>query len=90
MRNRALADAIVANTEAEWADFAVSLHPENLACRMLSEPVGGYEDVIHAFNSVVATNPVRVIDPGAVVRAIADESTTWSRWAATMRSRYRF
>ena len=89
MRNRVLADAIVANTEAEWADVAVSLHPENGACRVLSEPVGGYEEVIDAFNSVVATNPVQIIDPGAVVQAIADESMTSTKWAATMRSRYR-
>ncbi len=89
MRNRALADAIVTNTDAEWADVAVCLHPENSACRVLSEPVGGYEDVIHAFNSVVVTNPVQAIDPCAVVQAIADKCTTWSQWAATMRSRYR-
>ena len=89
MRNRALADVIVANTEAEWADVAVSLHPENSACRELSEPVGGHKDVIDAFNSIVATDPVQAIDPGAVVQAIADESTTCSKWAATMRSRYR-
>ena len=55
---------------------------------MLSEPVGGYEEVIDAFNSVVATNLVQVIDPGAVVQAIADESMTSTEWAATMRSRY--
>ncbi len=89
MRNRALADAIVANTEAEWADVAVCLHPEILACRTLSEPVGGYEDVIHAFNSVVANNPVKVIDPGTVVQAVAHEDTKWSRWAAMMQARYR-
>lgn len=89
MRNRVLADEIVANTEAEWADVAVSLHPENSACRVLSDPVGGYDDVIHAFNSVVASNPVQAIDPGTVVRAIDDESTIWSDWAATMQSRYR-
>ena len=89
MRNRALADVIVANTEAEWADVAVSLHPENSACRALSEPVGGYDDVIHAFNSVVATDPVQDVDPGAVVQAIADASKTWTEWATTIRSRYR-
>jgi len=88
MRNRALADVIVANTEAEWADVAVSLHPKNSVCRVLSDPVGGYDDVINAFNSVVATVPVQTINPGAVVQAIADESTAWFRWAATMRSRY--
>ncbi len=66
-----------------------SLHPENGACQVLSEPVGGYEEVIDAFNSVVATNPVQVLDPGAVVQAIADESMTSTKWAATMRSRYR-
>ncbi len=89
MRNRALADVIVANTEAEWVDVAVGLHPENSACRVLSEPVGGYEDVIHAFNSVVANNPVKVIDPGTVVQAVAHEDTKWSRWAAMMQARYR-
>ena len=54
----------------------------------LSEPVGGYVDVIHAFNSVVATNPVQVIDSGAVVQTVADENSIWSDWAATIRSRY--
>ena len=88
MRNRALADAIVANTEADWADVAVCLHPQNAACRVLSEPVGGDEDVIRAFNSIVPNDPVPAIDPGAVLQAIADENTTWTKWAATMQSRY--
>ena len=89
MRNRALADAIVANTAAEWADVAVCLHPDNGSCGVLQESVGGNEDVIDAFKSIVPDDPVRVVDPGAVVRAIADEGMTWARWAATIRSRYR-
>ncbi len=90
MRNRALADAIVANTEAEWADVAVCLHAQNAACRVLSEPVGGDEDVIRAFNSIVPNDSVPAIDPGAVVQAIANENATWTQWAATMQSRYNF
>ncbi len=89
MRNRALADAIVANTAADWADVAVCLHPDNRSCRGLPEPVGGNDDVITAFNSIVPDDPVQIVDPGAFVQAVADEGATWTRWAATMRSRYR-
>jgi hypothetical protein len=88
MRNRVLADALVAETRASWADVAICIHPENDAARKLPKLVGGREDVLEAFTYISSGSPVREINPGIVISVIRRHSPRLADWADWMRQRY--
>jgi hypothetical protein len=88
MRNRILADALVAETDATWSDFAVTVHPDNEVAHVLSEEVGGETDVISAFRLLVGGNGVRIIEPGDLLSAACNADDTLSEWADWMVGRY--
>ena len=88
MRNRVLADAIVQETEADWADFAVCVHPGNNAAHILPTAVAGKEDVLDAFREIAGKRSVLVIEPAAVIDAVSTHAYEWRKWANWMRRRY--
>jgi len=89
MRNRVLADAIVSNTEAMWADVAVFLHPDNNSVRVLPEAVGGHTDAVAAINQLLPGDPIAVIDPYKLIELISASSTEWNDWGTDMRNKYK-
>ena len=89
MRNRVLADAITANTEAMWADVAVFLHPDNDSVRVLPEAVGGHTDAVTAINQLLPNSPISVIDPLTLIDLVTTHNDTWNNWAAVMKRKYK-
>jgi hypothetical protein len=88
MRNRVLADALVAETDAIWADFAVTIHPDNDVARVLAEEVAGETDAVSAFGRVVGKDGVCVIAPSNILTAACNSDASLSLWAEWMRERY--
>jgi hypothetical protein len=89
MRNRVMADAIVSNTEAMWADVAVFLHPDNDSVRILPESVGGQTDAVAAINQLLPNNKIEVIDPRKLIELVTASSRDWNDWATVMRNKYK-
>lgn len=89
MRNRLLADSLVATGNAAWADVAVCVHPENGPVRQLDEPFNGMNDIIAAFDSMTPATRLVVMDPAHLVRRIVEAADTWSGWGRYMAERYR-
>jgi hypothetical protein len=88
MRNRVLADALVAETSAKWAEFAVTIHPENDVAHVLGEAVANERDAIAAFRRLVGEERLLLITPADVIDAIAGADASHAEWAAWMRGRY--
>ena len=74
MRNRVLADALIEETDAGWADFAVCIHPGNHQARRLAEAIGGKTDAVEAFRAIAGADAVVELDPMAVVEAVRDHA----------------
>jgi len=89
MRNRVLADAITANTEAMWTDVAVFLHPDNDSVRVLPEAVDGHTDAVTAINHLLPNNPINVIDPLTLLELVTTHDNKWNNWATVMRRKYK-
>lgn len=88
MRNRVLADALVAETDAIWADFAVTVHPDNDVADLLAEEVAGETHAVSAFRRLVGEDGIRVIGPADFLTAACNSDATLSNWAEWMRGRY--
>ncbi len=88
MRNRVLADALIAETDAIWADFAVAIHPDNDVAHVLAEEVAGETDAVLAFRRLVGEDGVRVIAPSNILTAACNSDATLSLWAEWMCERY--
>ena len=88
MRNRLLADALVVNGNAWWADVAVCIHPGNDAVRRLREPVGGETDAVAAINKLIPHGKILDLNPVEIVSFVAEEDHAWRDWGAVMRARY--
>lgn len=88
MRNRVLADALTKETSAEWADFAICVHPDNDAAQWLKEPVCGERDVGRAFRQIVEERSLLDLNPAHVVATVEKQDSKWKAWANWMRNRY--
>ena len=88
MRNRVLADALVAETDAMWADFAVTIHPDNDVAHVLAEGVAGETDVVSAFRRLVGEDGVLVIGPADILTTVCGFDAALSDWAVWMHERY--
>jgi hypothetical protein len=88
MRNRVLADAMLAEGAVKWVQVGVCRHPQNQAALLLKSEVGGKTNAITAFNRLLRDRPLVQIDPREVVNAIEGADPRWADWAREMRSRY--
>jgi hypothetical protein len=88
MRNRVLADALVAETDAIWADCAVTVHPDNDVAHILGEEVVGETDAVAAFRRLVGSKGVCVIGPTDFLNAVCGSDVGLSDWAEWVRGRY--
>lgn len=88
MRSRVLADALVAETGAAWADVAVCVHPSNDQIARLETAVARHRNVMDAFLALAPTAPLLAIDSLAVVSAICGAAPMWADWADYMKDRY--
>jgi hypothetical protein len=83
MRNRVLADELVYQKGAAWADFAVCFHADNQKVLALPEPVSSTSNVFEAFRFL--SSPDAVLDWNAekvlgVIRSNDDRLGDWERW----------
>lgn len=88
MRNRVLADELVYQTAAEWADLAVCCHSANSRLRVLEEPVLSNQDAIEAFQSLSSINAIKAWDARRVLDVIAGEGSDLRAWRDWMEGRY--
>ncbi len=88
MRNRVLADALVQETSAKWADVATCIHPENDEARQLTEAVCGDRDAGRAFLQITKAGSLLELDPVTVVAITQEQNSKQSGWADWMRARY--
>src|SRR5262249_44477022 len=88
MRSRVLGDALVQRGQARCADVAVCIHRGNTALRQLPKKIGGSKDVVEAFNALVPSAPVQIIDPADILAAVRAEDSGWRSWGAYMVERY--
>jgi hypothetical protein len=89
MRNRVLAQALVRDGGAEWADFALCIHPGNVSVGALEEPVAGTSNAHAAFRSLLR-QPEELIElaPTAIIEATVAAFPALVAWGNWMRERY--
>jgi len=87
MRNQVLAEALAGNTEAEWADVGVCIHPLNRGVLALAEPIAGEGDILPAFRSISSAR-IHELDPRTVLGAAVESDPSLEDWADWMRQRY--
>jgi NAD-dependent deacetylase len=88
MRNRVLADELVRRSGAEWADFAVCLHPGNQAVVTLDEPVSSTRNVIDAFRSLSSDQAVLKWNAKELLATIRSTDKGLEDWESWMCARY--
>ena len=88
MRNRVLADELVRQSDAEWAEFAVCRHAGNEVVVALEEPVHSLHNAIEAFRLLSSDTAIRDWDAEKVVAAISSTDEKLSAWEDWMRRRY--
>jgi hypothetical protein len=89
MRNRVLAHALVREGGAEWADFALCIHPSNHTVDVLDQAVGGTSGAQAAFRSLLRSeNGFLDLPPQALIDAVATASPDLGAWADWVRDRY--
>jgi hypothetical protein len=90
MRNYVLAQALVCDGGAEWADFALCIHPDNESVRVLEEPVAGTASAHAAFRSLLQQDKgLLELEPNAIIDATLAASPALAGWGEWMRDRYR-
>ena len=83
MRNRVLADLLLEYTGADWADFAVCVHPANQTVLGMRESISSTTDVFEAFRSLSSSGAVLDWNARQVLATIAgidDSLGDWERW----------
>ena len=89
MRNRVLADALVREGGAAWADVALCVHPANDAVDLLDEAVGGTSSALAAFRSLLRSKDGLLdLTPQALIDAVVAASPPLGAWAHWVRDRY--
>jgi hypothetical protein len=89
MRNRVLAQALVRDGGAEWADFALYIHPGNESVSVLEEAVAGTSSAHAAFRSLLRPSEEFVeLEPKAIIEATLATSPALATWGDWMRARY--
>jgi hypothetical protein len=90
MRNYVLAQALVRDGGAEWADFALCIHPANETVGVLEEPVAGTSSAHVAFTSLLGRSEGFLeLEPKAIIEATVDAFPALVTWGDWMRDRYR-
>jgi hypothetical protein len=90
MRNCVLAQALVRAGGAEWADFALCIHPGNGTVGVLKEPVAGSSSAHAAFRSLLRQDEELIqLEPKAIIEATVDAFSALVTWGDWMRDRYR-
>jgi hypothetical protein len=89
MRNRVLAQALVREGGAEWADLALCVHPGNDAVDVLDEAVGGSSSAQAAFTALLGPQEgLLEISPRAVIEATLAVAPGLAPWGEWVRGRY--
>ena len=88
MRNRVLAQALVTETSAKWAELGVCIHPGNDRVRRLRHPVAQKEDALEAYRALLPNDPLREVAPRGVVEAAERSDPSLETWASWVRTRY--
>jgi hypothetical protein len=89
MRNCVLAHALVRDGGAQWADFALCLHPDNDAVDALGERVAGTSSAHTAFRSLLRSHEGLIeLRPAAIIEATLAASPDFASWGEWMRERY--
>lgn len=87
MRSLVLAEALAGNTDADWADVGVCIHPLNRDVLALAEPIAGEGDILPAFRLITAAR-IHELDPRLVLGAAVESDPSLEGWADWMRQRY--
>jgi hypothetical protein len=89
MRNHVALDAARRTMGAAWAALGVCVHPLNRDAHVLPEPVGGTDDALDAFRSLLRSPArLRVWNPADVVVEVRACGAGGDDWVAWMRQKY--
>ena len=88
MRNRVLADALVAFGGYEEALVSACVHADNDAAGRLPVPVLGKTDVADAFTGLVSPDAFTRLDPADVVAAVVAVDPSWAAWGHWVCGKY--
>jgi hypothetical protein len=89
MRNRVLAQVLVQEGGAEWADVALCVHPHNHAVDVLDEAVGGTSSAHAAFEALLRSESGLLrLQPKALIEASLAASRALAPWGQWIRDRY--